>query len=170
MKSLRRVVAVLAICFAGVTAGHAQQQIDSDYAPNVNFSQYKTYSWQKISAPDSAWQSSIRSTVDAQLAAKGWTRVDNGGDAVLCAIANTGEAATLEHFYGGMGPGWRWRGWSEPVSYDEGTLIIDIFDAKTQALIWRGFASQTVSSKDQKNIGKLDKVITKLFKKFPPKD
>jgi len=169
MNKFRNAVTLITIFIGSLAAAHAQQQIDSDYAPNTNFAQYKTYSWQKIDAPDSAWESSIRSTVDVQLAAKGWTRVDRGGDAVLCAIANTGEAATLEHFYGGWAPGWRWRGWSEPVSYDEGTLVVDIFDAKTQALIWRGFASQTVSSKDQKNIVKLDKVIEKLFKKFPPK-
>lgn len=170
MHNFRSVAVLMALCVGSLAVAHAQQQIDSDYAPNTNFAQYKTYSWQKISAPDNTWESSIRSAVDAQLAAKGWTRLDNGGDAALSAIANTGEAATLEHFYGGWAPGWRWRGWTEPVSYDEGTLVIDIFDTKTQALIWRGFASQTVSSKDQKNIGKLDKVIAKLFKKFPPKD
>jgi hypothetical protein len=169
MHNFRSVVGLMAICIGSLAVAHAQQQIDSDYAPNIDFSRYKTYSWQKISAPDSAWENAIRGTVDAQLAAKGWTRVDNGGDAVLCAIANTGEAATLEHFPGGGAPGWRWRGWTEPVSYDQGTLVIDIFDAKTEALIWRGFASQTASGKDQKNVGKLDKVIEKLFKKFPPK-
>lgn len=169
MNSSRSVVAVLAICFGGMVGAHAQQ-IENDYDHQTNFSQYKTYSWKQINAPDSIWEGRIKGAVDAQLAAKGWTRVDAGGDAVLCAVGNTGEAATLERFYGGMGPGWRWRGWSEPVSYDEGTLIIDIFDAKTQALVWRGFASQTVSSKDQKNINKLDKVVAKLFKNFPPKD
>lgn len=169
MNSLRRVVAVLAICLGGLAAANAQQ-IESDYDHHTNFSQYKTYSWQKVSAPDSIWEGRIKGTIDSQLAAKGWTRVDKGGNAVLCAIGTSGEAATLERFYGGMGPGWRWRGWTEPVSYDQGTLVIDIFDGKTQALVWRGFASETVSNKDQRNVNKLDKVVAKLFKNFPPKD
>lgn len=170
MNSFRNAVTVLAICLGGLAVAHAQDQIASDYAPNTNFGQYKTYSWQKISAPDSVWETTIKGAVDSQLAAKGWTRVDKGGDAALCAISTTGEAGEMEHFYGGMGPGWRWRGWSEPVSYNEGTLVIDIFDAKTQALVWRGFASDTASKKDQKNAKKLDKVIAKLFKNFPPKN
>jgi hypothetical protein len=130
---------------------------------------YKTYSWQKISAPDSTWEGSIKGAIDSQLGAKGWKRVNNGGDAALCAITSAGEAAMFEHFYGGMGPGWRWRGWSEPVSYNQGTLIVDIFDAKSQALIWRGFISESVSKKEPKDIEKLDKGVIKLFKDFPPK-
>ena len=170
MNRLLTSAAALAICLGGLAAAHAQDQIASDYAPNTNFSQYKTYSWQKINAPDSVWETTIKGAVDAQLVAKGWTRVDNGGDAALCAISTTGEAGEMEHFYGGWAPGWRWRGWSEPVSYDQGTLVIDIFDAKTQALVWRGFASNSVSSKDQKDVKKIDKVVSKLFKNFPPKN
>jgi opacity protein-like surface antigen len=169
MKSFLKAAAVLAISLAALATAQAQQ-ILSDYDHHTNFSQYRTYSWQKIDAPDSIWQGRIKAAADAQLAAKGWTRVAEGGDAVLSATSNEEEAATMEHVPGGWGPGWRWRGWNEPVSYDEGTLTINIFDAKTQALVWRGFSSQTVSSKDQKNLNKLDKVVAKLFKNFPPKD
>jgi len=169
MNDLRNMLAVLAISVAGMAAAHAQQII-SDYDHQTNFSQYKSYSWQQISAPDSIWGDRIKNDVDAQLAAKGWVRLDKGGDAVLCATSSDGEAATVEHFYGGWGPGWRWRGWSEPVPFDQGTLVVDIFDAKTQSLVWRGFAEQAVSNKDQKNINKLEKMVSKLFKNFPPKD
>lgn len=170
MKHFRSLVAILAICVGGFAAAQAQQQIQSDYDRQTNFSQYKTYSWQQVNAPDSTWESRIQGDVDAQLSAKGWTRVDHGGDAVLCATATNGEAAAMEHFYGGGGPGWRWRGWNAPVSFDQGTVLIDIFDGKTQALIWRGFAAESMSSKDEKDVGKIDKVAEKLFKKFPPKD
>jgi hypothetical protein len=48
-------------------------------------------------------------------------------------------------------------------------LVIDILDGTTNALIWRGFASENVSSKEEKSIDKLDKAAVKLFKDFPPK-
>ncbi len=160
----------MALWIACLLSAQAQQQIASDYAPHTDFTPYKTYSWQKISAPDDTWENSIKSTIDAQLAKKGWTKVDSGGDAALCAITSSGEAAMMEHFYGGMGPGWHWRGWSEPVSYNQGTLIVDIFDAKTQALIWRGFISESVSKKEPQQINKLDGAVGKLFKDFPPKN
>jgi len=169
MNNAHRAVAILAICLGGLVAANAQDQIASNYAPNTNYSQYKTYTWQKISAPDSTWEDSIKGAIDSQLGAKGWTRVNKVGDAALCAITSSGEAAMFEHFYGGMGPGWRWKGWTEPVSYNQGTLIVDIFDAKSQALIWRGFISESVSKKEPKDIDKLDKGVIKLFKGFPPK-
>ncbi len=170
MKSLGKATGIAAVLVGCWIAAQAQQQIASDYAPHTDFSVYKSYSWEKISAPDGAWEDSIKGAIDTQLAAKGWTRTDSGGDAALCAITSSGEAAMMERFYGGMGPGWRWRGWSEPVSYNQGTLIVDIFDAKSQALIWRGFISESVSKKEPKDIDKLDKGVAKLFKDFPPKN
>ena len=50
--------------------------ISTDYDHSANFSQYKTYSWLKVQAGDSLWAERIQQDVDAQLAAKGWTKVD----------------------------------------------------------------------------------------------
>lgn len=172
MNRLHNAIAGLAICMASLGVAHAQQQIMSDYDHNTNFSRYKTYSWQKLDAPDDVWESRLKSTVDGQLAARGWSRVDSGGDAVIIAQGNMGEAAKEERVPGccpGWGPGWRMRGWSEPVDYNQGVLLIDILDGSTNALIWRGFASENVSSKEEKSIDKLDKAVVKLFKNFPPK-
>ena len=61
------------------------QNIQTDFDHQADFSQYKTYSWQTIKA-DSLWDARIKSAVNAQLAAKGLTQVDNGA-------ANTQPAA-----------------------------------------------------------------------------
>ena len=52
--------------------------------------------------------------------------------------------------------------------YKEGTLVVDLYDAKTKQLIWRGSAEDTLSSKAEKNEKNLDKGIAKMFKDFPP--
>ncbi len=49
--------------------------IKTDYDHSANFSQYKTYSWLKVQAGDSLWADRIQQDVDAQLAAKGWTKL-----------------------------------------------------------------------------------------------
>jgi len=49
-----------------------------------------------------------------------------------------------------------------------GTLLVDIFDAKTKNLIWRGIAQDELSNKTEKNIKKVAKATDKLFKDFPP--
>ena len=52
--------------------------------------------------------------------------------------------------------------------YKVGTLVVDLYDAKTKQLIWRGSAENTLSDKATKNEKNLDKGVTKMFKAFPP--
>ena len=87
------------------------QHIQTDFDHQANFSQYKTYSWQEIKPPNSLWDSRIKNAVDAQLSAKGWTQVDNGGDVAIVAIKMTTTQRTLHTYYDnfGFGGGWGWR-------------------------------------------------------------
>src|SRR5246127_4174275 len=86
------------------------QQVKTDFDHQANFSQYKTYSWQTIKPANSLWDARIKSAVDAQLAAKGWTQVDSGGDVAIVAIATSHNERTLQTFYDGMGGGGGWGG------------------------------------------------------------
>ena len=52
--------------------------------------------------------------------------------------------------------------------YTVGTLVVDIFNAKTKALVFRGTASDELSDKADKNAKKADKAANKMFKDFPP--
>src|SRR5580700_8813059 len=140
------------------------QHIQTDFDHQANFSQYKTYSWQEIKPANSLWDSRIKNAVDGELAAKGWTKVDSGGDVAVVAIATTHTERTLQTFYDGMGGGWRWRGFggmgeatTTEQDYKEGTLVVDLYDARTKQLIWRGSAEDTLSSNAEKNEKNLDK-------------
>jgi len=44
-----------------------------------------------------------------------------------------------------------------------------VFDTGTKKLVWRGVATDTLSSKPEKNDKKLDEATEKMFKDFPPK-
>ena len=52
--------------------------------------------------------------------------------------------------------------------YLVGTLVVDIFDAKTKELMFRGTAQDELSDKPDKNVKKLAKASDKMFKNFPP--
>jgi hypothetical protein len=175
MKALSRITIYSAFLMALLGSAFGQQ-IKTDFDHQANFSQYKTYSWQEIKASNSLWDDRIKSAVDAQLTAKGWTQVDNGGDVALVAIKTTQTRRTLQTFYDGMGGGWRWRGFggfgeatTTEEDYKEGTLVIDMYDAKTKQLIWRGSAEDMLSDKAEKNEKNLDKGVAKMFKEFPPR-
>jgi hypothetical protein len=151
------------------------QHVQTDFDHQANFAQYKTYSWQEIKDPNSLWDARIKNAVDAQLTAKGWTRVDSGGEVAIVAVKTTHTERTLQTFYDGMGGGWRWRGFggfgestTTEQDYKEGTLVVDLYDANTKQLIWRGSAEDTLSDKAANNEKNLDKGVAKMFKAFPP--
>ena len=118
----------------------------------------------------------IKSAVKAALEAKGWTEVPSGGDTALVTVETTHDQKTLDTFYNGFGGGWRWRGFggfgeatTTAETYEVGTLVVDIFDANSKKLIWRGSASDTLSNNSGKNIKELDKGVSKMFNHFPPR-
>lgn len=73
MKGLTRIVigCSLLIGFLGSAFG---QNTQTDFDHQANFSQYKTYYWQRIIASDSLWNTRIENAINGQLAAKGWTQ------------------------------------------------------------------------------------------------
>ena len=70
----------------------------------------------------------------------------------------------------GAGWGWSWGGMTTTTVSEipTGQLSVDIGDAKTKKLLWLGSASDTLSDKPEKNEQKIQKVLDKMFKKFPP--
>jgi hypothetical protein len=174
VKSLRVSRCCIALMIA-MAASAAAQQVQTDFDKQVNFSQYKTYSWKIVQVNNPLWQPRIKNAVDSQLAAKGWKLVDDGGDVVVVAVGTTQTQRTLDTFYNGFGGGYRWRGFggsgistTAEHDYKEGTLVVDMFDAKSKQLIWRGGAQDMLSENPDKNEKKLDKAVVKMFKKFPP--
>ena len=147
------------------------REIKVDYDHHANFSQYKTYSWGKVETQNPLWDDRIKEAVDRELAKKGWTEVDSGGDVTVMAIGTARDQPTLQTFYAGF-PGWRWGGFGEATTwvehYELGTLILDMFDSRDKKLIWRGSASDTLPDKPEKAIKDLQKSVEKMLEHFPP--
>ena len=151
--------------------------VRTDYDHKADFGKYHTYSWIGVNAGNSLWQGRITGAVDQALSAKGWTKVASGGDAAVSAMGKTTEKDTMETFYDGF-PGWGWRArwWgggmgmstTEVVPERMGNLTVDIFDGTSRQLIFRGQASDTLSSKADKNDKKMEHSVDDMFKKFPP--
>ena len=149
------------------------QQVKTDYDRSANFSQFKTYSWEKVQTQNQLWVDRIKEAVSAALTAKGLTPVESGGDIAIVAIEMTKSQQSLNTFYNGFGGGWRWGGGFGDATttvdnYKVGTLVVDLFDAHTKTLLWRGSSSDTLSDKSDKNIKNLDKGVQKMFDHFPP--
>jgi hypothetical protein len=172
MNMHRHILAAAGITLLAATVSFAQE-VKTDFDHNIDFAQYKTYSFEKVQTQDPLWVDRIKEAVNAALTAKGWTPVGSGGNVAIVAIETTQERSTLSTFYDGFGGGWCWGGgFGETTTtvenYKVGTLVVDLFDASTKKLIWRGSSAGTLSDKSEKNIKILDKEAQKMFDHFPP--
>lgn len=150
------------------------QDVKYNFMPGTDFSKYKTYKWvaESNTHPNQIVDQQIKESVDQQLAAKGFTKID-GEKADL----NVGYQVSVDqekqwNAYGG-GMGWRFGGGMETVTSSTiqvGTLVLDVYDPAVKQLIWRGQATKTLnpSKNPEKNEENLNKAMAKLLKNFPP--
>jgi uncharacterized protein DUF4136 len=177
MRTQTLAVAVV-LAFAGATA--SAQDVKTDYDKAADFAHLKTFSTKMgTSWGNPLGESRVTKEIEETLTAKGWQKVDANPDALVVLHGATSTKRSLNTFYSG-GAGWGgygYRGWggmgmgsatTTESEYTVGTLVVDIFDAKTKALLFRGTASDELSDKPDKNAKKLDKASTKMFKDFPP--
>jgi len=173
---LKKIVVAAALVVAAGAA--SAQDVTRDFDKDANFSAIKTFS-AKIGT---GWgnpitEKRVQAEIEQELETKGWKKSadEKSADAVVVLHGATQIKKDLNTFYSGMG-GYGYRGWGGGMGsaqttvseYKVGTLVVDIFDAKSKNLIYRGTASDEISDKPEKNQKKMQKVADKLFKDFPP--
>ena len=162
-----------------ISATAYAQKVSVDYEKNTDFSAYKTYSWAEgTPAKNPLGHQRIIAGIEAQLAARGWTKVESDADVVVIYSAATTTKTQINTFNsGGPWGGYRWGRWgggyggTSTTTVQEipiGQLVVDMADVKNKGFVWRGTASDTLSDKPEKNQKKLDKALAKMFKNFPP--
>ena len=165
-----------ALTIAIVGAARAQK-VTTDYDKNGHFAQYRTFMWiMEPKTTNPLMRQRVLSEINAALAAKGLQLVTSDADLAIAAHAATQQEHTLNTFYDGFGGGWGWRrfggGFGSATTtvntYQVGTLIVDIFDARTKEALWRAMATKTISGNPEKNAKTLNEAIAKMFKNFPP--
>ena len=174
-----------AFCFVGVTGfcGCSTISVSSDYRESTDFSELKTFSW-ILKTPEGAidlvgpitWPGKgFQDAVAAELANKGYIEIIAGNsDFYVTYYVGREERIRVENMQGPlMRPYWGMgMGYTEVYQYEEGTLIIDLLDAKPpQHIIWRGVAKGVVDWKGTTGgqTGLINEAVQKVFAQFPPK-
>ena len=162
-----RIVSALALASAMAAVVYAQK-VTTDSAPGAPFGTYRTFAWTPgTPSPVSLTEQAIHAGVNAQLQAKGLTQVDASPDLYVATHVTTQQVPEL--IANGFGPWWGYGGGMATVqTYTKGTLVVDLYDASTKKMVWRGVATDTMSSKPSKNNAKLDKALAKMFQRYPP--
>jgi hypothetical protein len=164
-----RLASVLALVLMGAVA--YAQRVNTDFDPSAPFATYRTYTWTSgTPAPNSFIQDQIHVAVDEKLVAKGMTQSAVKPNLVVATHVVTHEEKQIVAPGFGFGPwGWGWGGsGAMTYTYLQGTLIVDLYDAKTRKMVWRGVATDTVSANTSTNTDRIDKAVRKMFEQYPP--
>ncbi len=167
MKAKFAVYALL-VCLAASVA--VAQQVSVNYNHQASFSQYHTYAW------GSNDKNQIRNSILAQVAqqdintamqGKGLQMVQESQSPDLILVATGGEREQTSYSAWGMRGIGGGMGGISPEQSVEATMIVNLYDAKAQSLIWRGIAQNTLNNNGNKNQEMVQKAVEKMFKQWP---
>lgn len=153
-------------------------KVNSDYDKQVDFSPYKTYAFHKnaidkVEISDLDKKRILRS-IDETMSAKGFSKSDNP-DVLIAFFTKEREQVDVTQYNAGWGYGWGW-GWNPYLwggntnvsRYTEGTLYIDIIDAKKKELIWQGEGEGVLTKDTEKKDEKIKEFVSKILEQYPP--
>jgi Domain of unknown function (DUF4136) len=122
--------------------------------------------------PNSQFYLGRKNAIHTQLAAEGWTQVPSAGEVTVVAIERTQVQQQIDTLYDGFGGRRFFGGFGEATTtvqnYKVGTLVIDMYDAASKNLIWRGSSSDALSGNPERNARNMHKEVKKMFQHFAP--
>lgn len=158
----------VAICLISTIA--VGQQVSVNYNHNQSFSQYHSYAWGSNNTnqiQNSILAQVAQQDIDSALQGKGWQKVQESQNPDVIVTANGGMKQQTSYSAWGMRGIGGGMGGITPEQSVEATMIVDLYEAKSQSLIWRGIAQNTLSNNGNKNQQTVEKAVQKMFKQWP---
>ncbi|AZW43653.1 MULTISPECIES: DUF4136 domain-containing protein [Bordetella] len=170
---------------AGLLAGCASgPTLRSDYDHSANFAQYRTFAFMSPLGTDRAGYSSLlterlKQATRGQLEMRGYTYDDSKPDLLVNFNGKLQEKTQVTPAPPPMGPyygyragfygGWPGYGWGDDVyQYTEGTLNIDLVDARRRQLVWEGVATGEVNDLDKaQSVASVEHGVAQIFSRYP---
>ncbi|TAE28340.1 MAG: DUF4136 domain-containing protein [Cytophagales bacterium] len=152
-----------------------------DYDPKVNVRQFATYrieaDRQRNADPivgSNLNQRRIADALDVSLKGKGYKPVQEGeADLIVRFFTDSKDRQQIQS-NNTMGPwGWGWGGWGMPNqvysrNYEENRVVVNVYDARTNDIIWQGWATgQLNSRRDRERDAAFRETVTAIVKNLP---
>jgi hypothetical protein len=151
------------------------QEVTYDFDKSADFSRLHSYTWVRgTPVADDFNHKRIVEAIDKQLAVKGLSKAQGSADVDALVAYHAAFSRNLEINGSGWG-GYRFgparSGSARVEEIVVGTLVVDVIDAKTGTILWRGIASKEldVNASPEKRDKNINKAAEKLFKNYPPK-
>ena len=170
-----KTIKFLSVLFLVATlASCSSVRVNADYDKKATFTNYKTYAYLK-SGIDKAEISDLDKkrilySIDEVMATKGFIKSENP-DVLISIFTKERERVDI---YQNYGFGWGWNPWwgagySSVTTTPEGTLFIDVIDAKTKELVWQGEGSGYLTKNTNKKDARIKEFVSKILEQYPPK-
>lgn len=183
MKALKMLasgslVTILAACASSPA-------IKSDYDHQADFSRYRTFGYMSPLGTDKAGYSTLlterlKDATRGQMEMRGYVYdaanpdllVNFNGKLQQKTQVTEAPPPPMGLYYGyrsGFYGGWPGYGWGDTVyQYTEGTLNIDLVDARRKQMVWEGVAVGEVQNPDTATSSQnIDKAVAGIFAKYP---
>jgi len=152
-------------------------RVNADYDKKANFESYKTYAYLK-SAVDKVEISDldkkrILHSIDDALATKGFTKSETP-DLLISIFSKENQRVDIYNNSNfGWGHGWGWGpymgiGYTSTYVTPEGTLYINLIDAKTKEIIWQGDGSGYLTKHTEQKDARIKEFVDKILSQYPP--
>lgn len=187
MKKIK--IAVLPVLMLLFLGSCTSVQVLSDYDKDANFNGYKSYAFYKTGI-DKAQISDldkkrILRAIETEMRSRGFVKSENPDILVSMFTKEREQVDIYNNYWGGGGFGWGWNpyfwgggygpglGWgggNNVSTRTEGSLYIDLIDAKNKELVWQGRGIGTLNN--TKNIEKkeirIKEFVSEILKAYPP--
>ncbi len=151
--------------------------VNIDYAKDFMFKEVKTFQYVETTDTNIAnpmMADRVVKLLKEKMVAGGLQEVEKDADiSVTYHFTSQDETVlnTTGYGYGGRGVGW--GGWGGGVmatttsmTYTEGTLIVDVYEAKDKKMIFRGTGTVTVKEKPEKQVAQIETILDKMGSKW----
>jgi len=157
-------------------------KVSSDYDRSADFTAYKTFSMYDLKTTGGVNQLNkdrITKYIKAEMKNRGFKENNSNPDLMVNAVTVIKDKRSLvarSDFYGYGGFYRPYTYWRAPASanttvstyeYKDGSLVIDVVDAKTRKMIWEGTANAQFDRKPQNPEEAISKTVSKIMEEFP---
>jgi hypothetical protein len=169
-------IAVMALtaasCATLTVSSHAERGLD--------FARYRTYDWGPPDAlptgdprldKDPFFQDYVQGAFERGLAARGFARAASGEPDLLihyhASISKQIDVNRVDREYGYC---WDEACSARVIDYEAGTLILDVVDARTNRVIWRGWARDSLDGilgNQDRMARMINEAVTRMLERLP---
>jgi hypothetical protein len=169
----------------GEKIADSQIVVETQFDEDTDFSSYSTWTWLPGAGmhsgdwriEDSFFSTNIRAVISGELFKKGYMKVEEKPDLfvnIYAAIDDITESYIEENYGGFYEPDYRVdlpdKDKKKRREWEEGTLFIFVFDAKTRESVWYAAAQAEVAPelvKEKRSEERLKNAVTLMMEDFP---